>query len=178
MKLEGRLVRLRAVEPDDAERLYMWENDPAVWEVSGTLAPFSRHDFARFVEEQRADIYRTGQQRLMIDTAAGETVGTVDLFEFDARNRRAGIGILIYDPQHRNRGYASEALRLVAAYARETLDLHQLWCTVGACNGASLALFRKAGYKTTGIRREWNLTPRGYEDELLLQLPLDTADEG
>ena len=43
MILEGRVVRLRAVEPEDVEAMYRWENDPAVWRVSGTLAPFSRH---------------------------------------------------------------------------------------------------------------------------------------
>ena len=30
MNLEGRIVRLRAVEPEDAELLYAWENDTSV----------------------------------------------------------------------------------------------------------------------------------------------------
>lgn len=51
MILQGESVRLRAVEPDDVETLYRWENDPEVWRVSGTLAPFSRHALMRFVEE-------------------------------------------------------------------------------------------------------------------------------
>ena len=174
MKLSGSAVRLRAVEPGDAALLYAWENDPAVWSVSGTLAPFSREALARFIEEQqRADICRAGQLRLMIETLGGQAVGTIDLFEFDPHNRRAGVGILVYDPAVRGRGYASEALRLVIGYARELLRLHQLWCTVGADNRASLALFGKAGFRVTGIRREWNRTPEGYEDELQLQLLLD-----
>ena len=64
MKLSGRAVRLRAVEPDDVALLYAWENDPALWSVSGTLAPFSQDALSRFIErQQHADIYRTGQLR-------------------------------------------------------------------------------------------------------------------
>ena len=83
MHIEGRIVRLRAVEPDDVETMYAWENDPRVWRVSGTLAPFSRHMLSRFVEEQQFDIYQTRQLRLMIENPEGVPVGTLDLFEFD-----------------------------------------------------------------------------------------------
>ena len=84
MKLSGRAVRLRAVEPDDVALLYAWENDPALWSVSGTLAPFSQDALSRFIErQQHADIYRTGQLRLMIETLEGVAVGAIDLFEFD-----------------------------------------------------------------------------------------------
>ena len=41
MNLEGRTTRLRALEPGDIDLMYAWENDTAVWSVSGTLAPLS-----------------------------------------------------------------------------------------------------------------------------------------
>ena len=55
MMLSGGAVRLRAVEPEDAELLYEWENDPAVWAVSGTTEPFSREQIQRFIERQADD---------------------------------------------------------------------------------------------------------------------------
>ena len=55
------------------------------------------------------------------------------------------------------------------AYCRSTLGLHQLWCNVGADNTASLRLFRSAGFAEVGIKREWQRTPDGYADELLMQ---------
>ena len=42
-----------------------------------------------------------------------------------------------------------------AAYARERLRLHQLWCSVTANNMASLELFRKAGFIESGTKRDW-----------------------
>lgn len=74
MTLEGRRIRLRAVEPQDAEVLYAWENDPAVWAVSGTTEPFSREQIERFIDRQLqgGDLFRTGQLRLMIETRGAE----------------------------------------------------------------------------------------------------------
>jgi len=173
MTLRGRAVRLRAVEPGDVEAMYRWENDPAVWRVSGTLAPFSRHALMQFVEEQRFDLYRTRQLRLIIENPEGTAVGTLDLFEFDPLNRRAGVGILIYDASQRGRGYASDALEALKGYAREVLGLHQLWCDIGADNRASLGLFGRAGFVTAGRKRDWILTPEGFRDLLTLQLIMD-----
>ncbi|MDE5579489.1 MAG: GNAT family N-acetyltransferase [Alistipes sp.] len=173
MMLEGRAVRLRAVEPADVETMYRWENDPEVWRVSGTLAPFSRHVLMNFVEQQRYDLYRTQQLRLIIENREGTAVGTLDLFELDPRNRRAGVGILIYERSQRGRGYATDALEVLERYARETLGLHQLWCDVAAENEASLHLFERAGFVRTGCKRDWTLTPEGYRDLLTLQLIMD-----
>ena len=47
--------------------------------------------------------------------------------------------------------------------------MHQLWCSVGANNQASLALFRRAGYTECGCRKEWILTSDGAVDEILMQ---------
>ena len=97
MNLEGRTTRLRALEPGDIDLMYAWENDTAVWSVSGTLAPFSRHTLERFIQEQQFDMFQTRQQRLVIETLGGIPVGALDFFELDPINRRAGIGILIHD---------------------------------------------------------------------------------
>lgn len=161
---------MRAVEPQDIEPMYRWENDPSIWQVSGTTAPFSRHVLERFVEEQQFDIFQTRQQRLIIETLAdGWIVGALDLFELDTLNARAGIGILIHPADARGRGYATDAIATVCRYAREVLRLHQLWCNVGAANKSSLALFCKAGFVAVGTKRDWQWAPNGYADEILFQ---------
>ena len=87
--LEGRLTRLRAVEPADAELLYMWENDPAVWAVSGTTEPFSREQIERFISRQLegGDLLRTGQLRLMIEVP--EPAGTAETGKAGAETEAA-----------------------------------------------------------------------------------------
>lgn len=169
MSLEGELTRLRALEAEDVDLLYVWENDPAVWGVSGTLAPFSRHTLRRFLDEQRFDLYAARQLRLVVETLDGRAVGLVDLFEFEPVDLRAGIGILIHGAGDRGRGFASDALDVLCRYARQVFGLHQLWCSVAPDNTASLALFRRAGFVECGRKREWRRTPDGWADELLLQ---------
>lgn len=169
MSLEGELTRLRALEAEDVDLLYVWKNDPAVWGVSGTLAPFSRHTLRRFLDEQRFDLYAARQLRLVVETLDGRAVGLVDLFEFEPVDLRAGIGILIHGAGDRGRGFASDALDVLCRYARQVLGLHQLWCSVAPDNAASLTLFRRAGFVECGRKREWRRTPDGWADELLLQ---------
>ena len=144
--------RLRPTRPEDAELLLRWENDPALWEVSGTVRPFTHEEIEQFILRQQEGIHRCGQQRWMIENEKDEVVGTIDLFEFDPHRRKAGVGILVYDPAQRRRGYARQALEALEEYAQRELQLERLWCEIFSDNEASLALFRGAGYQKTGVR--------------------------
>ena len=168
MNIEGRICRLRALEPADLDAMYGWENDTHLWRVSGTLAPFSRHALSRFIDEQQFDIYATRQLRLVVESRHGERVGAVDLFEFDPQHRRAGVGIVI-DPKFQRLGYALDALNTLEGYVRGVLNMRQLWCSVTEDNLASQQLFTRAGYCECGRRKGWYLTPDGELDEILFQ---------
>ncbi len=179
MLLVGELIRLRALEPVDLNRLYKWENDTTIWSVSGTMAPFSRFVLEEFVNQAHQDIYTNKQLRLMIELKyisdheeidEPKAIGCVDLFEFDPRNRRAGLGILIADRADRGKGYATEALHLVIEYAFQVLDLHQLYCNVRIDNESSVALFKKSGFEISGLKQDWIYENGRYIDEYLLQL--------
>ena len=176
MNIEGRTIRLRAVEPGDVDLMYEWENDCDIWPVSGTTEPFSRHQLERFVERHQdiVGVLCDGQLRLIIETLlSSKPVGAIDLFEYDPIHRRAGIGILIYEQSDRGRGYASDAVETLCRYAHDTLRAHQLWCNVGADNEASLRLFRSAGFTEIGVKRDWLWRPNGYHDEVMLQKIFD-----
>ena len=169
MNIEGKISTLRALEPEDLDAMYGWENDTDSWRVSGTVAPFSRHILSRLLDEQQFDIYATRQMRLVVECKSdGITVGAVDMFEFDPQNLRAGVGIIIAPP-YRKQGFALDALQSLERNVRDILRMHQLWCSVGADNEASLALFQKAGYTECGRRKEWLLTSNGAIDEVLMQ---------
>ena len=169
MILENELVKLRALEPEDVDLLYIWENDPDTWRVSDTLAPFSRFDLEKYIFSDN-DIYANRQLRLMIVAKNVGTVGTVDLFDLNPTHERAGIGLLIYSKENRRKGYAYETLKLVSEYAFSILHLHSLYCNVSARNDESIECVRKAGFVECGRKTEWNRTPDGRIDELMFQL--------
>lgn len=173
--LESKLIRLRAPELSDVELLYKWENDPTIWMVSNTLTPFSKYVLKKFIESAHQDIYETRQLRLMIDLRdelcdSCEPIGTVDLFDFDPHHQRAGIGILISEERNRQKGFASESLRLLISYAFNVLQIHQLYCNIDIENEASQHLFTKHGFRVIGEKKDWVRTPARWKSELMMQL--------
>ncbi len=171
MFIQGKHIYLRALEPDDVDVLYKWENNRQIWHVSNTQTPFSRYVLEQFLVNAHEDIYTNKQLRLIIsEVNKEEAVGAIDLFDFDPYHLRAGVGILIAD-EYRNKGYAFEALQLLKEYAFSTLLLKQLYCNVTASAEASLQLFEKCGFEKSGTKKLWNRVSSDlFEDELILQL--------
>ena len=178
MQLVGELIQLRALEPSDLNCLYRWENDTTVWSVSGTLAPFSRYVLEQYLASSHQDIYTNKQLRLMIelnymdeeDREGVRSIGCIDLFDFDPKNRRAGVGILIADRNDRGKGYATEALHLLVEYCFDVLDLHQVYSNVRVDNEQSVALFKKLGFEVTGLKQDWIFDGGRYYDEYTMQM--------
>lgn len=174
--LENNIIKLRALEPSDIELLYQWENDPEVWFVSNTIAPFSKYILKKYIENSHLDIYQTRQLRLMIDLksnqsdAPNRTIGSIDLFDFDPFHNRAGVGVLISDKEYRKKGFATEALKILIQYSFKVLKLHQLYCNITIDNEASLTLFQSQGFEVIGRKKDWVKTNSGWIDEYILQL--------
>jgi len=164
-------IKLRAVEPEDLELLYEWENNNHYWIISNTVTPFSKYTLKRYIENSHKSIYVTGQLRLMIDhMESKKTLGTIDVFDFDPFHKRAGLGILIADESYRRKGYASMALNALVDYCFSTLLLHQLYCNILGNNCESMDLFKKIGFREIGIKKDWIKTEKGYLDEHMFQL--------
>lgn len=168
MFLSAENTYLRALEPTDLEFLYALENDQSVWHVGNTLMPFSKAVLKTYLDNSTLDIHTVKQLRLVICNQRHEAVGTIDLFDFDPLHRRAGVGVVVL-PAHRGNKHAAEALQLLLEYSQQTLQLHQVYCTVTATNLASLNLFQKAGFDKIGIRRDWLSTPYGWQDVVEFQ---------
>lgn len=169
--MKYREIRLRAIEPEDLELLYRWENNSSWWIISNTVAPFSRYTLKRYIRNSHKNIYETGQLRLMIELIKEkQTIGTIDIFDFDPFHKRAGIGILIAVEEQRRKGYATMALECLSDYCFRTLQLHQLWCNILANNRESIELFTKQGFVQIGIKKDWVKTAEGYLDEYMFQM--------
>lgn len=169
MFIKNDTITLRPAEPEDAECIYRWENDRDLWRVSGTHAPYSRFQIEQFLLGDN-DLQAQKQLRLMIDlTGNRQTVGCIDICDYDAINQRAEIGILI-DKEHRQMGYAKAALALSIDYLFQDLLLHQVYCFIDETNTESQQLFEGQGFKLCGRKKEWLKTAEGYLDVLEYQI--------
>ena len=169
MRLIGKHISLRAIEPSDIDILYRWENDVETWNVSNTQTPYSRFVLEQYIASAHQDIYSVKQLRLIICDSEGKAIGTIDLFDFDPNHMRAGIGILIADKEDRRQGAASEALELLVDYCFNILNLHQVYSNITIDNEASVLLFQKHGFQITGVKKHWVREGEKFKDELLLQ---------
>lgn len=168
--LKGQHINLRALEPEDLDFLYQIENETAFWEVSNTQTPFSKYILKHYLENTHLDIFEAKQLRLLIEHQTEKhPIGMIDLFDFDPKNKRAGVGILIH-PNYQNKKFATEALSILIAYAFHHLDLHQLYANITLDNTKSIALFEKLQFKKSGVKKDWTFCNGKFKDEILYQL--------
>lgn len=169
LSLKGEHIYLRALESKDLDFLYQLENNPDIWEVSGTTTPYSKHVLEQYLENAHRDIYDVKQLRLCISTLNDKVIGLIDLFDFDPKNHRAGIGIVIVESKDRNKGVGTEAISLLCNYTFSVLDLRQLYANVTDDNLASIHLFEKMGFERTGVKKDWIFFNGTYKNEILYQ---------
>jgi diamine N-acetyltransferase len=167
--LKGELIYLRALELEDLDFVYEIENDTSFWELSETQTPYSRFLIHQYLENAHQDIFEAKQLRLVICDTHDTPVGLIDVFDFNFKNKRAGIGILIKGETDRFKGYGKEALVLLVNYCFKILHLHQVYANISEHNLASLKLFEGNGFKKIGLKKDWSFDGTNYTNEYILQ---------
>ena len=167
--LKGKHIYLRALEPEDLEFVHQIENDVSFWTLSDTQAPYSRFVIKQYLENAKQDIFEAKQLRLAICTLDDNTIGLIDVFDFNVKNKRAGIGILIKDASDREKGFGKEALQLLVDYCFDVLHLHQVYANISEDNLASLALFENNGFERIGLKKDWSFNGSVFSNEYILQ---------
>ena len=150
------MLRLRKIEPSDLPFLYQWENDAASWTDGANHNPLSQQDLRDCIASTTCDIYPDGQLRLIIESSNPATLGCVDLFDFDPRNRRAAIGMYIA-PEYRGKGVGHEALKQLEDYAFGFLHLRCLYAVIATNNTPCSTLYSHAGYTPSSPLPAWTL---------------------
>ena len=158
-----RLV-LRKVEQTDAAAVLKGYSDPLV----------NRHMSVAYhsldeVQEQLDwynEIYKTGagiwwafskKENLAV------VVGNGGLNNYKPADKCIELGYWIL-PEEQGRGYASEAIRSICAYAFTTMDVHRIEAIVEGENNASMQLLTKLGFAHEGARKECELKNGRYID--------------
>ncbi|MDR0894219.1 MAG: GNAT family N-acetyltransferase [Prevotellaceae bacterium] len=162
-------IRLRAMEPEDLELIFRLENEPDQWNISNFTVPYSRYAVKRYLEETKNDLFADQELRLVIVRCAdGVAIGTIDVIDFSPLHKRGEVGIVV-GREHRNEGYAKEALQLLCDYVFDYLCLKQLVAHVPTDNNVSMHLFTSCGFVQCGVLKEWLFVEDTYRDVALLQ---------
>lgn len=168
-RLKGQQIYLRALEQEDIDFLYELENNTGIWEISGTVTPYSKGVLRLYLKNAHRDIYDVKQLRLVISDKQNKALGLVDLYDFDPKHKRAGVGIVIAEEKERSKGIGAEALELVVTYAFNILEMRQVYANILEENKRSIHLFEKLGFDKVGVKKEWISSCGSYKDEVLFQ---------
>ncbi len=153
--LKGQHIFLRQVEDQDANLLLLWENNTENWRYSETEAPFSLFEIQEYIKGA-SQIRQNKQLRFIIClNENNQAIGTIDLFDIDFKNLRAGVGILIANKKNRGKGYAKEALQLLIEFSTKSINLIQLYCDIQSYNKESIQLFESEGFEKSGVKKKW-----------------------
>lgn len=167
--LKGEHIYLRGVEMEDLDLIERLENNPENWLNSGTLIPYSKKSIEDYVLSIR-DLNTDKQSRWIIClTSNDNSIGAIDLFEYDSIHRRAGMGIII-EEKYRKNGYAANSIALLTEYSFSFLNLYQLWASIIDSNLASQELFIKMGFMKTAEKKNWIISDGEWHNEYIYQL--------
>lgn len=161
--LEDNEIRLRAVEPEDAEAIWRMETDSTQWVRNGMAAPYSLKNIRDYAESYDADPIRAGQIRFVV-CVNEKTAGLIDLYDISALNRTAFVGIYLSE-EYRHGDCSARALALLEKYAEMLLNLRILAARIASGNTGSIRLFTSRGYTHCGELPGWILS--GAETENL-----------
>jgi RimJ/RimL family protein N-acetyltransferase len=165
-------IELFVLQPTDVSDAYVsWLND----------AEINRYLESRFVthtaESTRQFVQGcvTNNKTLMLGIRCrwldGRHVGNIKL-EINAPHRSGEIGILVGSKDVHGKGVATQSIRMLAAIAREQLELRRLTAGCYASNKGSERAFVKAGFVVEGTRPAHFLLDNQPEALVLLGMQL------
>lgn len=171
---EGRLVRLRGIEPEDWETFFAWNQDSeSARRMYFIPFPTSKEEVRQWVAKRALQRGEDDTFFFVIETLAREVVGSISTSVYDRRNGTFGygVGVLV---AHRGKGYASEAVELLLNYFFRELRYQKATAHVYSFNEPSIRLHERLGFVREGQLRRMIYTDGRYFDDILFGM---TAEE-
>jgi diamine N-acetyltransferase len=153
-------VSLRPLERGDLHFVHVLNNNRS---VMGYWFEEPYESFVELEELYRKHIHDQSERRFIVEDAAHERVGLVELVEIDHLHRRAEFLIMI-SPEQQGRGYARAATRLAISYAFRVLNLHKLYLLVDVDNTRAIRIYEDAGFRREGVLIEEFFSDGRYHD--------------
>lgn len=149
----GELVKLRPMEPSDAEALWRWDHDPEImrWMQDAYAQPLAQA--RKEMQEQPRNCYENvlyGIEALQ----DGVLIGLVRLSGAEPETGCAELAIYVGDKDYWGRGYATDATRTICRYGFQKMRLHKITLTVVPENHAAHHIYQKVGFVEEGRLRE------------------------
>lgn len=150
-KLVGDKVYLSPTNLEDIDKYTEWINDLEVAINLGSAAEVFNQEKEKEMLEK---LIEEGQHFALVEKSQNELLGGCGLFDLDKIHKTAELGIFIGNKDFWDKGYGSEAIRLLLDYGFNILNLHNISLSVYSFNKRAINCYQKLGFKLIGNRRE------------------------
>lgn len=162
----GKVVKLRAWEPDDWLAQKRWREDTEGERADSHIPlPMSEAAARRLAEERALGQPERNEFEWIIETSAGEVAGAIGSHKCDAHNGTFSYGLYIA-PEYRRRGCASDAVLVLLRYFFDERRYQKVNVGVYDYNEASIKLHEKLGFQLEGRSRRMQYSAGVYHDLL------------
>jgi RimJ/RimL family protein N-acetyltransferase len=171
--LQGKRVKLRAIEREDLERLHQFNNDVEV-EVAGGGDPPMPQSLARLQAEFDSNWSQGGREGMAFAIEVeGKFVGSCALFNHNAEARLCELGITIGDKAYWGQGNGREALQLLLHYAFHYRNLNRVYLSVNGTNERAMRAYKACGFVEEGRLRQHAWSDGAYIDMVYMGILRD-----
>ncbi len=173
--LEGKLVYLRPLLPEDIPQLLIWFNDPELRGLTGEVFPTDMKGMEEYLERVHNDRERVW---FAIVTREGDRlIGETGLLRMFPAWRTTDRSIILGDRSARGKGYGREAMELMLDYAFGYLNFHRVAIGVVGTNQTALDFYSRVGFKQEGVQRDGYYFNHHYQDFVMMSLLEDEYRE-
>ena len=174
-KLIGELVYLSPMNIEDAEKYTEWMNDMEITDYIGrTVQVISIECEKEFI----TDTFKGNQNKVVlsiIDKKTDTLIGNISLNNINYIRKTATLGIFI--GENREKGYGTDAIKLILDYGFNYLNLKNIDLQVISCNTRAIKCYEKCGFKKYGSRRNSSFINGKYYNTDYMDILCDEFNE-
>ena len=168
----GELVRLRPLESADLDDIMKFYNTLELRKFLGPPIVRSR----RYMEQWLYKVsiwnpWKDGHLYLAVEEKeSGEFLGLAKIEDVTLPHNRAEVGISIYNPEKRGKGYGTDAMILLLRIGFYILGLNSIYLDTMEDNERSIQVYEKIGFKRVGLLRETEYIDGAHKGLLIMDI--------
>ncbi len=148
-------INLSKIKNEDMEYIYKWFSDAKFLKYYDYYPPLplSKEE----VDKIFSDYENSEKSKVFAVRTDSSIIGVAGFDDIIKENQVATLFIGLGNESERNKGYGSEAMKLLLEYGFENFNFHRIQLNVLEFNVGAIALYEKFGFKKEGIFREFVL---------------------
>jgi len=174
--IEGKKLRLRSFELSDLDEIMRHWNNLELRNLVGNAdrGPLCRNDEEEWIRNTWKQRQERKEFSLAIETIAdNKLIGGIALMNCDWINRSAILGISIWDPKNRGKGYGQESINLILDFAFQILNLNRVELETFDFNKRAQKCYAKIGFKEVGRKRQARFINGEYHGSIIMDILKD-----